>query len=138
VDIHNGVQVTNPAQDSKLSKTELRLQGGGASIKMARPGGQALSLQQQHLARALNRAVELTLVMCREASVLPGKNPPLVRDKLLEQVDVLEIQGVYCEVNLRLGTRGSGFHSSCPTTSLAAAAWFFKVRFAWHKVKLVT
>ena len=62
-------------------------------------------LHEQHLARSLDRTVQAALIMRRQARVFPRQDPSLVRDKLLEQVDVFEIKRVNREINLRLRAR---------------------------------
>ena len=74
--------------------------------------------------------------MRRQAGVFAGKNAALVRDELLEQVGVLEIEGVHREVDLGFGARGTDFGDAVAT----AAAAFITVRvgLAWHKSYLIS
>src|ERR1700744_4864929 len=61
-------------------------------------------LDQQHLARALDRLRQAALIVRGHARVLARKDAALVGHILAEQVRVLEIQRVLGEVNLRLRT----------------------------------
>jgi hypothetical protein len=58
---------------------------------------------QQHLTRALDRAVQTSLVMSRQPRVFPREYPALVGDELLQQGDILEIERIDREIDLGLG-----------------------------------
>jgi hypothetical protein len=66
-------------------------------------------LHQQHLTGAFDRPIQLPLVMGRQAGVLARQDTALIRDELLEQIHVLEIQGIHREIDLWLWARGSDF-----------------------------
>jgi hypothetical protein len=87
---------------------------------------------EQHLTCSLDVAVQPALIMCREAGVFTWEDATLVSDKLFEQVDVFEIEGINREINFWLGTRGASF-------AIGRAAMTAFVRFVWtsfsrHKV----
>ena len=90
------------------------------------------SLHQQHLAGALDGAIEAALIMRGQPGVFSGENAALIGDKLLEQVGVLEIQGVHGEVDLRFGPGGARFTRGGPAAR--SALFFVSVGFAWHKI----
>ena len=66
-------------------------------------------LHQQHLAGALDGAIEPALVMRRQAGVFARQDAALVGHELPEQVDVLEIERVNGEIDLGLRARGARF-----------------------------
>src|SRR5205085_8563932 len=74
-------------------------------------------------------AIELALVVGRQAGVFARQNTASIGHELAQQGGVLEIQGIYREIDLRFRTRSPDFH-------LIAAAWaafvFFLMGFSWH------
>src|SRR5687768_7670369 len=86
-------------------------------------------LHQQHLPRTFHRAVQLPLVVRREAGVFPREDAPLVSDKLAEEGGILKIERIDSEIDLRLGPRRARFHRAP-----AAAFLFLWMCFAWHNL----
>ena len=91
-------------------------------------------LHEQHLARALDRAVQPALIMRRKTGVFSRQDASLIGDKLPEQVDVLEIKSIHCEINFRLWPRGADFAIS--RTAMAAFFGFVGTSLSRHKVLL--
>ena len=87
---------------------------------------------EQHLTCSLDVAVQPALIMRRKTGIFAWEDAALVSDKLFEQVDVLEIEGIDSEIDFRLGARGANF-------TVGGAAMTAFVRFVWtsfsrHKV----
>ena len=72
---------------------------------LTKPTAASFSAHQEHLAGALDGAVQAPLIVRGQASVFAREDTTLVGDKLLEQIDVLEIQSVGGEINFGLGPR---------------------------------
>src|SRR5262245_41438596 len=87
---------------------------------------------QQHLARALDGAIQPALIVGRQSGIFSRQNATVVRDKLPQQVRVLEIEGVDREINLRLWPRCAFLHGPAASPS-AGAVSFIRVSLAWHK-----
>src|SRR5688572_22469333 len=88
-------------------------------------------LHQEHLAGAFDGAAEAALVVGREAGVFAREDATLVGNKLAEQIDVFEIEGIDGEVHFGLGARGALFHHRTAAAVFAAVAFLF-MSFAWH------
>jgi len=67
-------------------------------------------LHQQHLTGALNGAIQFPLIMGRKTRVLARQDAALLGHKLLEQIDVLVVKGIDCEIDFWLWTWGADFH----------------------------
>jgi hypothetical protein len=62
-------------------------------------------LHQEHLARALDGAIQTALIMRGQTGIFAGKDTALVGRELAEQRSVFEIQRVHGEIDLGLRTR---------------------------------
>ena len=69
--------------------------------------------------------------MRRQPRVFAWKNAPLVRHKLLEQGDVLVVQGIERKVDFRLWTGCADFDGASLAAG-AASGRFFGMCFSWH------
>ena|ERR1051325_1575881 len=72
--------------------------------------------------------------MRRQACVFAGEDTSLVRDELLEQVDVLEIQRIHSEINFWLRARSADFAVS--RAAMTAFVGFIWSSFSRHSVLL--
>jgi len=70
--------------------------------------------------------------MRRQARVFARQNPALIRDKLPQQVCVLEIQGVHREIDLGLRTGRAGLPIG--RTAASATIGLFRASLARHKL----
>ena len=91
-------------------------------------------LHQEHLAGALDRAIQLALIMSGQAGVFSGKDSALVSDELTEQVDILVVERIEREIDLRFRTWGPNFHCPIFSTRIATVARFVGISFAWHRL----
>jgi hypothetical protein len=65
---------------------------------------------QKHLAGSLDRSIQAPLIMRRQPGVLSWQDATLIRHKLLQQIDVFEIESIDGKVNLRLRPWRATFH----------------------------
>jgi hypothetical protein len=103
------------------------------SRKKSRPTANAAewriqSLHQQHLARALDGAGQLALIMRGHPRVFARQDAALICHILPEQIGVFEIERVNGEVNLRFRPRRAIFRLVTRPTAVP----FVCIGFAWH------
>ena len=108
----------------------IALHGQKNSAWQDRPRSKAL-LHQQHLARTLDRTVQLALVVSGQPRVLARQDAALIGDELLEQVHILVIKRVHGEVNF--GFRTGNPHFRRGPFAAAIFSRTIGVGFAWHK-----
>ena len=101
---------------------------GKQNPAVVRRGGKLL--HQQHLARALDGTGKAPLVVRGQSRVLAGKNAPLVSHELPEEIRVLEIQRVDCEIDLRFGPLKPLLGLRAP----AAPSFLFLIGFTRHSL----
>src|SRR5215469_9192182 len=95
--------------------------------RTGRAAGKLKLLHQQHLARALDGRGHAALIVRGQPGVFARQDAALISHKLLEQVGVLEIEGVNGEVNLRLRT-----WRTVLACAMAALVGFLGIGLAWH------
>jgi hypothetical protein len=90
--------------------------------------GEIQSLHQQHLARALDGAAQLALIMRGHPGIFARQDAALIGHILPEQIGVFEIERVNGEVNLRFRPRRAIFRLVTRPTAVP----FVCIGFAWH------
>jgi hypothetical protein len=114
-----------------LNANDLQLEQKEKPATFRRGFGESQSLpHEQHLAGALDGAVERALIVGGQPGVLAGKNTALIRDELAEQIHILVIQRIDGEIDLGLRTRGAFLHPGAFATAFAV---FFEIGLTGHK-----
>ena len=69
-----------------------------------------------------------------QAGVFPGQDSTLICHKLLEQINILVLQGIHGKINFRFGPLDAHFRYRAPASRISISSGFICVRFAWHKL----
>ena len=80
-------------------------------------------LHEQHLACALDGTIQPALIVRGKAGVLSRQDPSLICHKLLQQVDVFEIERVDGKIDFGLGARGAGFTVGAGAVAAFVLIW---------------
>ena len=95
-------------------------------------------LHEQHLAGPFHGTAEPPLIMRGQTGVLARQKSSLIRDELPQKGNVLVVERVHGEIDLRLGPWRADFAGCISPPAVAVPAGSFGVGFAWHNTYLIS